>query len=66
MTNEQKTACARKDKKANLLTLASDWYGTVECFPRDGFVVKTSAYNMFLQILDIFTNELSLFSNQLT
>ena len=39
---------------------------TVEFFLRLCFVVKTSADNVILQIFDISTNELSLFSIQLT
>ncbi len=41
-------------------------YCTVECFPRFCFIVKTSADNVILQIFNIFTNELSLFSTQLS
>ena len=35
-------------------------------FPEVWVIVKTSADNVISQIFDIFTNELSLFSNQLT
>ena len=40
--------------------------GTVECFARFCFVVKTSADKMILQICDIFSYDFSLFSIQLT
>ena len=39
---------------------------TLECFSRFCFVVKTSADKMILQIFDIFSQDFSLFSTQLT